>query len=209
MARYRDNQIVTYVRVMMLVVCGLLLVGCSNIPREWLLFPPPEDGAKSTTDSGITVPSENERDDIVRVAKIVPTNPWIKFDPLGNVIDGFRCAIYLSALVESDSGGRGEKGVFGLGTIRVQMFAVDFDKESKKETLRPLHVWELDRDEAFKYRAKNPTMLGWGYGLRLRWPDNIDVAGRKVAFHISYERKDGMRIAASRPTIKRVPLSGV
>jgi len=193
-------------------VCIAITSGCQMTKADWDEFfglNNSGDGSGSTTKHGITIPSENERDDIIRVVKIINTNPWLKFDPLGSKVDGFRCTLYLSAPVVGESGREGEKGVFGAGTIIVQMFAVEFDKNTKRDVLREIHKWELDRDEAYKYRAKKAEALGWGYGLRLRWPDGLDVAGQKVAFHMSYRRQDGGVIPSSRPTIRRVPVSGV
>ncbi len=199
-----------------LFLVGVLFItassGCQMTKADWDEFfgmNKADDSSGSTTKNGITIPSENERDDIIRVVKIINTNPWLKFDPLGSKVDGFRCTLYLSAPVVGESGRQGEKGVFGAGTIIVQMFAVEFDKTTKREVLRELHKWDLDRDEAYKYRAKKAEALGWGYGLRLRWPDGLDVAGQKVAFHMSYRRQDGSVIPSSRPTIRRVPVSGV
>jgi hypothetical protein len=137
---------------------------------------------------------------IVRVNKFFGVNPWLSFcnDGTGKV-DGVRCTVYLEGAAKP-------KGVFGNGTIVAEMYSLDSDSAGK-EVATLVHTWELPPNEAYPWRAKKETYMGWGYSLRLNWPETIDVEGRQVAFMIKYVRDDGRVVSSSRQVL-RVPMRG-
>lgn len=158
----------------------------------------------------VTIVSDRERSDIVQVINFVPTNPWLIFDPLDGRIDGFKCTIYLGANIDSKVEGKrdGIKGFFGDGTIIVQLFE-DVAETGKRSEMKIAHTWELTPEDAYPWRAREMSLLGWGYGLRLQWPAELKLAGRKVAILVSYKRTDGRLISSSKPIVRRVPIRGV
>ncbi len=148
----------------------------------------------------ISLPPQKEESNIVRVNKFFSSVPWLNFDSDGSgSIDGFKCTVYLE-------GPHSVKGVFGTGTIVVSMYRLDSDR-SGREFATEVYSWTLPREEAFVYRAREATMFGWGYGLRLQWGKKVDVGGRKVAVLIKYIRDDG-RVVSSTRQVLRVPLTG-
>jgi hypothetical protein len=137
---------------------------------------------------------------IVRVSKFFSSEPWLSFDDDGSGrINGFRCTVYLE-------GAGSPLGVFGTGTIIVAMFRLDRDPLGR-EIATPLQEWEMPADKAYPWRSKNRTLLGFGYGMRLRWDEQLKVAGKQVAFMVKYVRDDGHIINSSRQVLK-VPLRG-
>lgn len=166
--------------------------------------------AKSDREPTVTIVSEKERSDIVQVINFVPTNPWLIFDPLDGRIDGFKCTIYLAADVKDRPEGRkdGVKGFFGDGTIIVQLFQ-DVSEDGRRSDMKPAHTWELSPEDAYPWRAREMSLLGWGYGLRLQWPAELKLSGRKIAILVSYRRSDGRLISSSKPIVRRVPVRGV
>jgi len=138
---------------------------------------------------------------IIRVNKFFSADPWLSFDGEGaGKVDGVRCTVYLESAKQP-------KGVFGDGTIVVDMYRLD-GAPSGGKMLTHVFKWELSPQEAYPWRAKKETMMGWGYGLRLNWGKGQDVAGRRVAFVVRYIRNDGRLISSSRQVLK-VPIRGV
>lgn len=147
------------------------------------------------------VPPDLAQSNVVRVTKFFEEFPWLSFSGgESGRIDGFKCALYLST---PDSKG---KGVFGTGTVVVEMYRLD-DVPGGGEQAKLVQTWELTPEKLYAYQSKRPTLLGWGYGLRLKWDDHVDVRGRKVAILIKYIREDGRVVHASRQ-VRRVPMSG-
>jgi len=147
------------------------------------------------------VPAQNLEPNIVRVNKIFESFPWLSFGNDGSgKIDGFKCAVYL------ESANSRSKGVFGYGTLVVTMYRMDRDAAGG-EVAAPVQEWQLPPEEAYVYQGKSPTSLGWGYGLRLRWDDRVQVGGRVVAIVIKFIREDGRVVSSSRKVLK-VPLTG-
>lgn len=180
----------SFSRILRLAVpVGVLLGGCAD-PNgaNWWQAPRLGGGADGAW----------AESNIVRVNKFFSQMPWLSFKNDGSrTPDGVACAVYL------ESGDR-PKGVFGDGTIIVQMFRMDRDALGR-EASTMIHEWELPADKAYPWRAKEKTALGWGYGLRLNWPDDLDIEGRQVAFVIKYVRGDG-RVISSTPQVLRVPM---
>lgn len=158
----------------------------------------------------VTRVPDTERSDIVQVVNFVPTNPWLIFDPLDGRIDGFKCTIYLGAPLKNRPAGEkdGIKGFFGDGTIIVQLFQ-NVAEEGQRSDMKLAHSWELSPDDAYPWRAKEMSLLGWGYGLRLQWPGDLKLSGKKIAILVSYRRTDGRLISSSKPIVRRVPYRGV
>ena len=137
---------------------------------------------------------------IVRVNKFFSQAPWLSFKNDGSKkVDGVSFSLYLE-------GPSAPKGVFGTGTIVVSMYRLDTDPLGK-EVATQVKEWVMTADEAYPWRAKKQTALGWGYGLRLNWGDDVNVAGKQVAIVAKYIREDGRTISSSRQVLK-VPPSG-
>ena len=155
------------------------------------------------------VPPETPASDIVHVFLIYPTVPWLVFDDQGGgVVDGFTCSAYLiSPVYDPVSGKVHEKGVFGTGTIVVEMYRLDRDAAGG-EISALVQTWELPPDKAMKFRGRKPKLLGWGYGLRLKWDKDVKVAGEDVAIVVKYVRDDG-RVVPTRRKQLHVPSRGL
>jgi hypothetical protein len=138
---------------------------------------------------------------IIRVSKFFSADPWLSFASDGSgKVDGVRITVYLE-------GPSAPKGVFGDGTMVVEMYRLDTDKHGR-ETATSVYKCELPPEQAYPWRAKKPTGMGWGYGLRLQWPAELDVQGKQVAFVVRYLRTDGRVVSSSRQVVK-VPAPGV
>lgn len=136
---------------------------------------------------------------IVRVNKFFSQAPWLCFKNDGSKrIDGVSFTVYLE-------GSEQPKGVFGSGTLAVIMYRLDYDPLGN-EMATELKEWRMTAEEAYVWRAKKASALGWGYGMRLNWDDKIDVSGQQVAFVVKYIREDGRTISSSRQVLK-VPAS--
>lgn len=155
------------------------------------------------------VPPETPVSDIVRVFLIYPTVPWLVFDNQGGgMVDGFTCSVYLISPVYDPVRGKIlEKGVFGTGTIVVEIYRLSKDGAGQ-EISALVQTWELPPDEAMKFRGRNPKLLGWGYGLRLQWDKDVKVAGEDVAIVVKYVRDDG-RVVPTRRKQLHVPTKGL
>lgn len=137
---------------------------------------------------------------IIAVRKFFSAAPWLIFDSDGTgKIDGVKISVYLEGAQEP-------KGVFGNGTLVVEMYRLDLDPTGR-ENATLVYKWEMSSDEAYPWRRKKETGMGWGYGLCLQWPKKLDVGGRQVAFLVKYVRDDGRVVSASRQVLK-VPIPG-
>jgi len=132
---------------------------------------------------------------IVRVNKFFKESPWLCFNNDGGKrVDGVGFSVYLE-------GPNKPKGVFGTGTLVVNMYRLEFGPDGREVPVE-VYKWEMPADQAYVWRAKQRTALGWGYGLRLHWDDKIDVVGKQVAFVVKYVREDGREISSSRQVFK-------
>lgn len=142
-----------------------------------------------------SVPAPPDDPNVVGVRKFVSQEPWLSFNREGlRQAEGFKATVYL----ESGTTGR---GAFGDGTLRISMYTVD--RDSKGERLRLAKRWEISPEDSIPWRARRPTQLGWGYGLRLPWGD-ANVAGKEVEFVFQFVRKDGAMLSAE-PIRMKVP----
>lgn len=145
-------------------------------------------------------PSAPVETNIVRVNKFFSQTPWLSFKNDGSKkVDGVSFSLYLE-------GPSAPKGVFGTGTIVVTMYRLDTDPLGK-EVATQVKEWVMTSDEAYPWRAKTPTALGWGYGMRLNWGDGVEVAGKQIALVAKYVREDGRVVSSSRQVLK-VPANG-
>lgn len=137
---------------------------------------------------------------IVRVNKFFSVDPWLSFSADGSgKIEGVRFSVYLEDA-------KVPKGVFGTGTLLVEMYRIDRDPNGREKTAK-IFEWELPPDKAYPWRAKRETMMGWGYGLRLQWDPALDIEGQLVAFVVRYVHEDGRVCSSSRQVLK-IPLAG-
>ena len=135
---------------------------------------------------------------IVRVNKFFSQTPWLSFKNDGSKkVDGVSFSLYLE-------GPSAPKGVFGTGTIAVAMYRLDTDPLGK-EVATQVKEWVMTADEAYAWRSKKQTALGWGYGIRLNWGNEVDVAGKQIAIVAKYLREDGRVISSSRQVLKVPP----
>ncbi len=156
------------------------------------------------------VPPETPVSDIVRVFLIYPTVPWLVFDDQGGGrVDGFTCSVYLiSPVYDPVSGKTHEKGMFGSGTIVVEMYRLGVDAAGR-EVSALVQTWDLPPEQAMRFRGRKPKFLGWwGYGLRLRWDKDVNVTDEDVAIVVKYVRDDG-RVVPTRRKVMHVPSRGL
>ncbi|HVP11972.1 MAG TPA: hypothetical protein VMV94_12395 [Phycisphaerae bacterium] len=164
----------------------------SNTTTQWK--PLAKDTAPRVEDPGT-------ESNIIRVSKFFNADPWLSFAADGSGrVDGVRITVYLE-------GPNAPKGVFGDGTLIVEMYRLDHEKRGR-EVPTLVHKWELPPDQAYPWRAKQATGMGWGYGLRLQWPAELDIQGKQVAFVVKYRRTDGRIVSSSRQVVN-VPGAGV
>jgi hypothetical protein len=156
--------------------------------------------AAATTGCADPYPEGPVKSNIVRVNKFFNSSCWLTRGGDGtDRIDGVSFAVYLEDAERP-------KGVFGTGVIVVEMYRLDHDEQGQE---KPVLVkrWELPREQAYPYRAKKEVGMGWGYGFRLFWDQDVDVAGKQVVMLVKYIREDGRVVASSRQPLK-VPPTG-
>lgn len=142
-----------------------------------------------------SVPAPADDPNIVGVRKFISQEPWLSFNREGlRQPEGFKATLYL----ESGTTGR---GAFGDGTIRISLYTVDRDPQG--ERLKLAKRWEISPEDSMPWRARRPTQLGWGYGLRLPWGD-AKLAGKEVEFVFQFVRRDGAMLSAE-PIRMKVP----
>ncbi len=143
------------------------------------------------TASGCATLDGRFRKNIVSVATFVDKrSPWLNFDdPPRDVPGGIKIPLYLTS---HDS----PLGVFGDGTLHVDMYRVDKAPDGSEE---PAHLrrWTYDTQQAYMFGTRKKQRVGWGYQLMLNWGD-VDVLGREVMFIVSFERLDGRMIRGKR-----------
>jgi len=134
--------------------------------------------------------------DIFKIVKFFPASMWRDFDPADANPEGFQMTLYLIS-------GKTDKGAFGDGTIQVDLHAATRDAEGRKK-YEPVKRWSFAPADAFPFRVKEQSVMGWGYQLYPNWGD-ADVLGKEVRINVSYVRGDG-KVIQSRPTFRTVPI---
>lgn len=136
---------------------------------------------------------------IIGVRKFVSQEPWLSFNREGlRKVEGLKATVYL----ESGTTGR---GAFGDGTLRVTVYSIEKLKDNS-ERLKREYRWDLEPAQTTPWRVKQPSRLGWAYGLRLKWGDEVQVAGKEVELSFQFVRRDGQIISAE-PLRMRVPVT--
>ncbi len=151
-----------------------------------------------TTPSGFKM-DNRFRQDIVQVATFVDKlNPWLNFDnPPRDVPGGLKLAVYFTS-------SNGPLGVFGDGTVLIDMYRMDGGPANRKELVH-LKQWRFSTEEAYQYGFRERQRTGWGYQFRLEWGEN-DVLGEEVVFIVSFERYDG-RVVRGKRNFFKVPVT--
>jgi hypothetical protein len=147
-------------------------------------------------------PAAALRDDIVAIQQYPPTDPWLRNDE--GRITGIRTRVYFLPAAPQ---GKMPKGVFVSGTIKAALYALTLRPDGSHER-QLAYEWSFDERGAAGYRIRsirNPSVMGESYGLLLRWPSDLGLAGREIQIMLSYQRNDGETIAR-RGTRFQVPL---
>ena len=166
-------------RSLAVILLPLCLAGCHEGTRGW--------GASK---------DDQLSDSVVRMLTIYRAKPWLSFDEAGDLDpEGISISLYLID-------GRTHKGVFGDGNLLVDLYTLDPRPDGGTDRVLGKH-WTFGPHDA--PRGRQPTMLGWGYGLRLDWRPG-DYLGKSIEVAIAYERTDG-RIVRSTTKRLRVPRS--
>ncbi len=149
-------------------------------------------------------------DDVRAILATARPEPWINFDAANpGKVNGIAINV---CLISAST----RKGIFGPGIIRVIMKEdvsgrkverADAPSQARRTTGETLHEWELTPPQAEAFRVmRRPDrryVMGDGYGLRLSWGDK-DLAGRRVAVIVEYDRTDG-QIIRRKPFWLRIP----
>jgi len=148
--------------------------------------------------AGCSLASNHLRRDIERISPFYSTRAiWLNFeDPPTNVPEGLKFTVFLGSARETI-------GVFGDGTMIVEMFRVDHDDQGKAIRVS-VKKWSYNTEQCYPFRSKRRTRYGWGYGLRLPWGD-ADVLGEEIVLVVSFKRLDGISIH-SQPKYLKVPV---
>ncbi len=156
--------------------------------------PPGPDPYMMTVEEVRNAPLES---DIVNVYAHYNLFPWLQFDPTDPRPQGFM----ISSLFLVSA--RTSKGAFADGVITVKLYRVDRD-EQRRQTRTLVHTWQFDPRQALPYRAVKRTVVGQGYQLHLRWPDDLDLVNREIVAIVEFTRLDG-KVIRSAPKFLKVP----
>jgi hypothetical protein len=148
----------------------LLCPGCQTPP-----------GNRLTTQQLAKMPLEKNITDVAVFYNAY--NPWLWNEERTKIIGLSFNALYLI--------GPNSLGVFGDGIIHPRLYVLESSPASKKKTPHLVKEWTFDPQGAMPWRSKKKTLMGWGYGPRLIWGDEVDLAGKEVRITISFERTDG------------------
>lgn len=120
-------------------------------------------------------------DDVVRLAQYYSQQPWLR-DP-DKRITGLLVRVYLIS-------SRTDKGVFAPGTVHVTLKTLALRPDGTIERI-PTYEWTFDSRQAAPFRVRKTSLLGDSYGFVLRWPEELNLMGRKIEVAFNYERTDG------------------
>lgn len=154
-------------------------------------------GCATTPDA--TRPPGGLRDDIVAIRQFYAAEPWIRDDD--GRVTGLAARVYFIA-PRTELGDF--KGVFVRGPIHAEMHALRLRPDGTYERERVCE-WTFNTYEAASFRVTQPSIMGYSYGLYLRWPPEMDVMGREIQVLFSFTRPDG-QVVARRGSRFRVPL---
>lgn len=128
------------------------------------------------------------RDDIVRVHQFWSQDPWIK-DPSTGRVTGFSVATYFVSSMT-------EKGAFVSGDIQVMVYWLHPTPNGDYERMLA-YQWDLNETQASSFRVRKKAILGYYYGLVLKWPETLDLSGKQIEVQITYRRSDGGIVRSS------------
>jgi len=139
------------------------------------------------------------RDDIVAIRQYYAAEPWIR-DEEGRVT-GIAARVYFVA-PKTPLGDF--KGVFVRGPIKASLYVLSYRPDGTYER-KLAYEWTFTAQQAASFRIPQPSVMGYSYGLYLRWPPELDVMGREIQLMFSYRLPSGEEIAR-RGSRFRVPL---
>ena len=144
--------------------------------------------------AGCAAPGPVLHDDVVTIYHFYRLEPWVK-DEEGRIA-GLEARVYFVPAGE-------RKGAFVSGTIKATLcIRTPRPDGTYERTL--VHEWTFDEAQAEGFRIVEPSRMGESYGFILRWPGEVNVAGRETEIRFSYVRKDG-RVIIGRATPLMVP----
>lgn len=184
---------------MTMLLCVVQMIGCVDAKPSTNKSDPSAlnnlriMGRKSQEAPAPTIdPTKIEaRDDVVRISQFWGQDPWIK-DPATGRVTGISVATYF---VSSGT----EKGVFVKGDVQVTVNWLRANLHGQVERT-PVYEWRLNESQSTSFRVRKKAIMGYYYGLVLKWPDEIDLSGKQIEIQISYLRQDG-------GTVKSAPRS--
>ncbi|HSW44087.1 MAG TPA: hypothetical protein VLM89_00780 [Phycisphaerae bacterium] len=112
-----------------------------------------------------------------------PYSPWIWNKDRSRIIGIAVNALYLM--------GPDSLGAFGDGVIRPRMYLLEAGDDARQKSPKLVKEWPFGTQQAMPWRAKKRTAMGWGYGFRLLWGEELDVSGKEIRMIVSFERTDG------------------
>ncbi|TWT42374.1 hypothetical protein RAS1_35050 [Phycisphaerae bacterium RAS1] len=137
-------------------------------------------------------PGAAASDDVVQITQFYSNYPWrVDYD---DRITGFKVAVYFVSAAT-------ERGTFVSGDILCWLYQRVRRADGRRDR-ELLHTWRLSEQEAAGFRFRERKQLGFGYGLVLTWPSNIDVHGREIEIVMGYDRSDGRTILGPPRTMK-------
>ncbi len=175
--------------------------GCAMFERPKASPPPPrilgQTQARKPGKKEIDPTRVRTRDDIVEIYQPWPQTPWL-YDEFGRVV-GFRVRTYFIS-------GTTQKGAFVPGTIVIKLSEVHRLPGGRYQRIA-LHTWEFSERDALGYRIRRLALTGYSYGFVLRWPQELDLAGKTIEIAFYYRRLNGS-VVRGLPRRFRVPVSG-
>lgn len=116
---------------------------------------------------------------------------WLYRPENTEVVAGFRMNTYFVS-------GTTDKGAFVPGLIRAK---AAMDQVQPDGAVKPVVVFEktLDVEQAMKWRYTTKKLMGYGYGLQIDWPRELDdiVAGRQIQVVVEYISNSGRVVRSS------------
>jgi len=150
-------------------------------PAVWLVL-----GLPLLLTAGCASLDPRVRDDIVEICQFPPPLMWLH-DVEGRVT-GIHIRLYLVS-------GQTDRGVFVPGTVNATLYALAVRPDGSYER-KVAQTWAFDERQATDFRFTTPSPMGNSYGLFLKWPSGLALAGREVQLEISYRRRDGHVVRA-------------
>lgn len=165
----------------------VVVVGCAGPNGNRKLAPGEIDPDKIET-----------RDDIVEIVNYWPKPPWLR--------DANQTPVGIRPTVLFVSG-ETAKGAFVDGTVTVSLFDVSDAQTTDTVNRRLLHEWKLTPNLHRVLRIRRRTIQGYSYGFPLKWPETLDIVGKRIDIVIRYDRRGGGSVSS--PAFRALVLPGV